>query len=145
MNNKTARFPKRNLVPHSDKGFVDVRHDLGRRLDPAKLKELLPDVAGVTMDNRFWDLLQELMYHDRFIILCNGIKCLLNDMTAKRIHRKLDRVASNCFRNPSHLVRCPVLKASLNEEISKAIYNQGVCLRGYSINDGVLLLRGANL
>ena len=33
--NQTTRLSERNFMPHATKGFIDILHDLGRRVTPA--------------------------------------------------------------------------------------------------------------
>lgn len=56
-------------MPHTSKSFVDILHDLWRGLCPAKLKQLLPHMASIAVDDSFWDPPQKFMNHDRLIVL----------------------------------------------------------------------------
>lgn len=48
---QAARLAQGNLVPHTLQSLIDVRHDLGRRLGPTQLEQLLPDVARVAVND----------------------------------------------------------------------------------------------
>ena len=87
---------------------------------------------------------KELMDHDGLIVLWHGIECLLDDMTAKGVHGEVQSVSSNGLCNLDHLFRCAVLKASLNEEVSKSVDHQGICLCDNGLDDFVFLLGGAD-
>src|ERR1700692_1567555 len=85
------------------------------------------------------------MNHDGLIVLWNRVKCLLDDVTAKCIHGKVQGVASDGFSNLDDLFRSAMLKAALNQEVTEAIYHQRICLSNDGFNNVVLLLCGANL
>ena len=42
-------------MPHAAKGFIDMLHDLWWRCLLSKFEQLLPDVAGIAMDDRLGD------------------------------------------------------------------------------------------
>lgn len=85
------------------------------------------------------------MNHDGLVVFWNRVECLLNNMTAECIHRKVESVASNGFRNLDNLVSSAMLKASLNQKIPKAVDHQGVGLCNNCFDNIVLLLCCANL
>jgi len=132
-------------MPHTSKRIIDVLHDLGWRLSPAELEKLLPDMARITMDDCFWDSAKKFMYHDSLVIFGNRIKSLLNNMTAKRIHREIKCVAANSFSDFDHLLRCPMLKATLNKKVTETINHQWICLSNNSFYDIIFLLSSADL
>lgn len=66
-------------------------------------------------------------------------------MAAECIHGKVQSVTSNGFCNLNNLVGCSMLKASLNQKVSKAVDHQGIGLRNNCFDNIVLLLCGANL
>lgn len=101
-------------------------------------------MAGIPMNHSFRDSAEELMHHDRLVILWNTIKSLLNDVASKRIHTQAQCVASDRIRDGDNLVRCSMLEATLNKEVAKAVYHQGVCLANNSLDDVKLLLRCAH-
>lgn len=55
LDNKTTGLAQGNLMPHAAESLIDVLHDLRRRIAPAKLKQFLPDVASVAVDDRLRD------------------------------------------------------------------------------------------
>lgn len=145
LNDQTARLSEGNLVPHAPQGVVDILHDLRRRLSPTKLKELLPHMAGVTMNNSLRDAAQELMHHDCLVIFGDRVKRLLDHVASKRVHGKVQGVPSDGVRDLDHLLGSPMLKATLNQEVPEAIDHQGVRLRHDCLNNLILLLRAADL
>ena len=86
LNDKTAGLTEGDLVPHTTESLVDVLHDLGRSVGPAELKELLPDVASVAVNNRLRDAAKKLVDHGGLVILGDTVESLLNDVAAKWIH-----------------------------------------------------------
>jgi len=137
---ETTSFTKSNLMPHSSKSFVDVLHDLWRRVTPAKLKQLLPDVASVAMDDCLRDASKKFVDHDSFVIFWDDVKGLLDNMTAEGIHAQSKSVTADRIGNGDDLIRCTVFEASLNEEVAKAVDHKRVCLSNDSINNVTLLL-----
>jgi hypothetical protein len=79
-------------MPHSAKGLIDILHDLRRRLSPAKLEKLLPDMASISMNYSLWYTTKKLMNHDSLVVFRDGIKCLLDDVTAESIHGEVQSV-----------------------------------------------------
>lgn len=132
-------------MPHSAESFIDVLHNLRWRFSPTKLEQLLPNVTSVTMDDGLRDSSQKLVNHDCLVIFRHGVEGFLNNMAAKRIHREVQRIAANGFSNLNDLLGGSVLKAALDEEISKTIDHQRVCLSDDGFDNFILLLRGANL
>jgi len=131
-------------MPHTSQSFIDVLHDLWRRVTPAKLKQLLPDVASVAMDDCLRNTSKKFVDHDSFVVLRNDVKGLLDNMTAERIHAQSKSVAADRIGNGDDLIRCTVLEASLNEEVPKAVDHERVCLSDDSINNVTLLLGGGD-
>ena len=121
---QTTCLAKCNLMPHSTKSFIDIFHDLRGRLGPSEFEELLPDVTSISMDDGLGDAAKELMNHNSFVILRNGVKRLLNYVTSKSIHRKVQSITANRLCNLNHLLGRSVLKATLDQEVSKAIDHQ---------------------
>jgi hypothetical protein len=132
-------------VPHAAKSLIDILHDLGRGFGPAKLEKLLPDMASIAMNDSLRDTTKKLMNHDGLIVFRNRVKSLLDDMAAESIHRQVQSVASNGLSNLDDLFRSAMLKAALNQEVSKAVDHQWICLSDDSLNNVILLLSGANL
>jgi hypothetical protein len=140
LDDQGASLTKSNFMPHTPKSLIDILHDLRWRLSPAKLEELLPDVASISVNDRLGNATKKLMNHDSLVILRNGIECLLNDVATESIHREIQGVASNGFSNLYDLFRSSVLKATLNQEVSKAVDHQWIGLRNDCLNNVVLLL-----
>lgn len=144
LHHQAPCFTQCNFVPHPLQRLIHLGHDLGRLATPSKLEELLPNVAGIPMNNRLWDSAEKFMHHNSFVILRNTIKRLLNDVTTKRIHTQAEGVASDRIRDSDNLIRCSVLEASLNKEVSKAVDHQRVRLADNGLDDVKLLLRCAD-
>lgn len=145
LNNKTASLTESNLVPHAMESLVDVFHDLGRSVGPAKLEQLLPDVAGVAVDNRLRDAAKKLVDHDGLVLLRDTVKGLLNDVAAEWIHAQVKSVAANGAGNGDDLLRSAVLKAALDEEVAEAVDHESIGLFDDGLDDIILLLLGADL
>jgi len=144
LNNQATSLTKSNLVPHAAKSLIDILHNLGRGLGPAKLKKLLPDMASITVNNSLWNTTKEFMDHDCLVIFRNRIESLLNDVAAESIHRQVQSVASNGLSDLDDLFRSSVLEAALNQEVTKAIDHQWISLCDNSLNYIILLLSSAN-
>lgn len=144
LDNQTSSLPKSHFVPHASEGLVDILHDLRRRVGPSELKQLLPNVAGVAVDDRLGDTTQEFMNHDGLVLLGNRVKGLLDNVAAKRVHGQAERVATNSLSNADDLLRRPMLEAALDQKVSEAVDHQGVRLRDNGLDDIVLLLGGSH-
>ena len=145
LDDQAARLAKGNLVPHATQSLVDILHDLRRGVGPAKLKELLPDMARIAVNHSFRNPSQKLMDHYRLVLLWNGVKCLLDHVAAEGVHRKTESIASDGLRNFDNLLRRAMLKAALDEEVSEAIDHQWIGLGDDCFDNVILLLRRANL
>jgi len=145
LDDQATGLTQGDLVPHTTEGFVDVPHDLGRRVTPAQLKELLPDVAGIAVDDSLGDTSEELVDHRRLVFLGDTIEGLLNDVAAERVHTQGECITANRTSNCNHLLRCAVLKAALNQEVSEAVDHQRIGLRDDRLDDVILLLWRADL
>lgn len=145
LDNETARLAQSDLVPHALQSLVDVLHDLGRRVRPAKFEQLLPDMACIAMDDSLGDPTEQLVHHDGLVLLWHRIEGLLDDMAAKRIHREVECVATDRFSNLDDLLRSSVLEASLDQEITKPVDHERVGLGHDCLDNVVLLLGGADL
>ena len=53
LDDQATGFAKRNFMPHASESLVHVFHYLRRRITPTKLEEFLPDMASISMDDRF--------------------------------------------------------------------------------------------
>lgn len=73
-------------MPHATKRFVDEFHDLGRSLGPPQLEQLLPDMAGISVDDCLRDAAEKFVHHYGLVMLWNRVECLLNNMATKGIH-----------------------------------------------------------
>ena len=127
-------------MPHAAKCLVDIAHDLRRRVAPAQLEQLLPDVAGVTVDHGLWDTTKQLMDHGSLVLLGHTIESLLNDVTAESVHAERQRVAADGLCDGGNLIRCAMLEAALDEEVAEAVDHQRVGLSDDSLDDIVLLI-----
>jgi hypothetical protein len=145
LNNQATSLTKGHLMPHATKCLVNILHNLRGRLGPTKLKQLLPDVAGVAMNNRLGNATKQFVYHDSLIVLRDGIESLLNDMASKGIHGEIQGIATNSFSNLDDLFRGTVFKAALDQEVSKAVDHERISLGNNSLDNVVLLLRSADL
>lgn len=83
-------------MPHAAESLIDIAHDLGRRITPAKLEQLLPDMASVSVNDSLWNTSKEFMNHSGLVFLGHTIESLLHDMTTERIHAQRERIATNC-------------------------------------------------
>jgi hypothetical protein len=145
LHDKAPSLSKGYFMPHPAQRLVDILHDLRGRLSPAELKKLLPNMAGVAMNDCLWNSSQQFGNHDSLEVFRHRVKGFLNNMATKRIHREIQGVAPNSFGDVDNLVRCAMLEASLYQEVAKPIDHQGVGLCYDSIHDLKLLFRGSDL
>jgi len=127
-------------MPHATKSFINVAHDLRRRIAPAQLEELLPNVTSVAMDNGFWDTAEQLVNHGGLVIFGHAVEGLLDDVAAEGVHAESKRVATDCLSNGNDLLWRAMLEATLNQEVSKAVDHQSVGLEDDGLDNVVLLL-----
>lgn len=73
-------------MPHTFQSFVDVLHYLWWRVAPAKLEQLLPDMASVAMDNSLRNATEQFVNHDGFVVLRDNVERFLNYVATKSIH-----------------------------------------------------------
>lgn len=52
LHNKAAGFTESNIMPHATEGLIDILHNLRGGVGPTEFEQLLPDVAGVAVDDR---------------------------------------------------------------------------------------------
>lgn len=71
LDDKTAGLTKGNLMPHATKGLIDFDHDLRRLASPAKLEQLLPNMASITVDNGVRDASKKLSNHIGLVVFRN--------------------------------------------------------------------------
>jgi hypothetical protein len=71
-------------------------------------------MASISVDYSLGDPSQELVNHDRLVILWNRIKSLLDNMASEWIHGKAESVATDRLSDLDDLLGGAMLKASLN-------------------------------
>ena len=144
LDDEAPCFSEGYLMPHATKSFVNVSHDLRRRVAPAQLEELLPDMTSVAVDDRLGDATEKLVHHYRLVLFWNAVKSLLDYMAAKRIHAEVESIPTDCLRDSNHLFWRPVLEAALNEEVAEAIDHKWVRLVDDSVHNLKLLVSRAD-
>lgn len=137
---QASSLAQSNLMPHAAQSLVDILHDLRRRVTPAQLEQLLPDVACIAVDNGLWDTTKEFVDHDCFVVLWDDIERLLDDVTAESIHTELKSLAANSIGNGDDLFRCTVLEATLDEEVPKTVNHERVRFSNDGLDKLELLL-----
>jgi hypothetical protein len=145
LHNETASFAQSDFMPHATESFIDVAHDLRWRVAPAKLKQLLPDVASIAMDDSLRDATEQLVDHSRLVLFGNTVESLLDDMATKSIHAQSKSVATYSLSDSDDLIVSTMLEAALHEEIAEAIDHQSISLGDDCLDDLVLLLGCAYL
>jgi hypothetical protein len=83
---------------------------------------------------------KKLAHHCCLKILWDAVKCLLDDMATECIHAQCNSVTSDGVGNSLDLFRGAVLKASLDEKVSKSVNHKLISLSNDSIHDGMLLI-----
>ncbi len=119
LHHEAPRLAESDLMPHSPQSFVHIFHDLGGRVAPAEFEELLPHMASIAVDDSLGDASKQLVHHDRLVFLWHGVKGLLDDMAAESIHTQAQGVAANGVGDGDHLLRGPMLEATLDKEIAE--------------------------
>ena len=145
LDNQTSGLAKGNLMPHTTESFIDIFHDLRRRVTPTELEQFLPHMASVAMDDSLWDATKQLMYHDGLVFFWDSIESLLNDVASEGVHAQAQCVATDGVCNRDDLVWCSMLEASLYKEVSESIDHQRVGLSNDCLNDFEFLLDRADL
>lgn len=84
------------------------------------------------------------MDHDGLVVLRDRVKCLLHDVASEWIHREIERVATDSFGDLDDLLWSAMLEAALDQEISKAIDHERVCLSNNGFDNFVFLLRSSD-
>lgn len=140
LHHQAPRLTQGNFMPYPSQCIIHLGQDLGRLFSPSKLEKLLPNMAGIAVNHRFWDSAEEFVYHDSLLILRDTIKRLLDDVASKRVHAQVEGVTSDRTRDGNDLIGCSMLEATLDEEVSKAIYHQRVCLADDCLDDIKLLV-----
>lgn len=95
LHHETAGLTKRNLMPHAPKSLIDALHDLWWRAVPAELKQFLPDMTSIAMNDGLGDAMKQLLNEACLNAFWNDIKSLLNNMTAEGIHAQVQDVPCN--------------------------------------------------
>lgn len=132
-------------MPHVLQVRVDEFHDLRTSTLPAKLEELLPDMASVTVDDGILDAHEKVVDHEALLLLRGVVKGLLNDVTAKSIHTELDGMTADALGNVEDVRRRTVLHTALDEEVAKAVEHQVLALTDDDLDDGLLLFSTTGL
>lgn len=145
LNDKTASLTQSHLVPHSTQSLVDVLHDLRWRATPAKLEELLPDVAGIAVDDSLRNSTQQLMNHDGLVLLGHAVESLLNNVASEGVHAEVQGVATNSLGDTNNLLGRTMLEAALDEEVAETVDHERVGLLDDGVDDFELLLWSADL
>lgn len=145
LHDKTSSFAQGDLMPHASQSFVDLQHDLWWLATPAQFEQFLPDMTCVTMDDGVRDAAKQFAHHVSLVILRDGIKCLLDDVTTERIHAQRDNISVNGIGNCDDLIWGAMLEAALNKEVAETIDHEGVSLIDNGFDDLELLLCSADL
>jgi hypothetical protein len=140
LHHQTARLSKGDFVPHTAESFIDVAHDLRWRIAPAKLEQLLPDMASIAVDHSLWNATKQFMDHGGFVFLGHAVESLLDDVAAEGIHTQSESISTNGLRDSNDLLRSTVLEAALHQEVAEAIDHQWVSLGDDCLDNLILLL-----
>lgn len=108
-------------MPHTTESLVDVLHNLRRRLSPAKLEKLLPNVTSIAMDHSLRNTAKQFVNHNGLVILRDRVKGFLNHVTAEGVHGEIQCIAANGLSNLDDLFGSAMLETALNQEIAEAI------------------------
>ena len=108
-------------MPHATQCLVNIFHDLGWRIAPTQLEQLLPNMACIAVNDSLWDSTEKFMDHDSLVILRNDIERLLNDVAAESIHAQAQGIATDRIGNRDNLFRCAMLEAALDQEVAESI------------------------
>ncbi len=84
------------------------------------------------------------MDHDGFVVLWHRVEGLLHDVATKSVHTKIQCISTDCIGNSNDLFGGAMFEAALNEEISKPVHHQRICLGYDRFDNFVLLLDSAN-
>lgn len=145
LDHQTSSFSKSNLVPHTAERLVDEFHDLGRTLGPSQLKELLPDMASISVDDRLGDATEELVDHDGLVVLWDRVESFLDNVASKGVHGQAQGIATDGFSDLDDLLRGTVLEAALDEEVAEPVDHERIGLGNNGLDNLVLLLGCADL
>lgn len=97
------------------------------------------------MNNRLRDAAKQFMNHNGLVVLGDRVKCLLNNMATKGIHRQVQGVSTDGFSNLDDLLWSAMLEAALDKEIAKAIDHKRISLGNNGFHNLILLLRSSDL
>jgi hypothetical protein len=86
LNDQASRLAESHLMPHALQRLIHVLHDLGWGLCPAKLEQLLPDMACIAVNHRLRDAAEQLINHDCLVVLWDRVKGFLDHMAAEWVH-----------------------------------------------------------
>ena len=145
LNHQATSFSQCDLMPHAAEGLVDVLHDLWRRVAPAELEQLLPDVARIAVNDCLRDTTKKLVHHDCFVFLRHRVEGLLDNVAAESIHAEIECVPADSLSNSNNLLRRTMLEAALDQEVTKAVDHKWVCLIDDSVHDLELLVYRTDL
>ena len=145
LNDKTTSLAKSNLVPHASKRLVDLDHNLRWLSRPSQLKQLLPDMTSIAVNDSVRNATEELANHVSLVVLRHRIEGFLNDVTPERIHAESNDVAMNGISNSDNLLRSTMLEAALDQEVAETIDHQGVGLVDDRLDNLELLFSGTDL
>ena len=145
LDHQATRLAQSDFVPHAAESLVHVSHDLRRRVVPAELEQLLPNVTGVAMNDRLRDPTEQFVNHDSLVFFGNGVKGLLDDVTSKSVHAEVQGVATNSIGDGHDLLWGTMFEAALHEKVPEAIDHEWVGLCNDGLHDFVLLLGCADL
>lgn len=102
-------------------------------------------MASIAVDDRLGDTAKQLVNHDSLVILGDRVEGLLYNMATEWVHREVQSVPTDCFRNLDDLLRSAMLEAALDKKVAKAIDHERVGLGYDGLNNLVLLFRGTDL
>lgn len=121
LHDQAASLAQCNFMPHTAQSLIDVAHDLRWRVAPPELKELLPNVARVAVDDGLWNAAKKLVYHSRLVLFRDAVEGLLDDVAAECIHAQSKGIAADGLSDGDNLIVRAMLKAALYEEVAEAI------------------------
>ena len=114
LDNETSGFAQSHLMPHAMESVVNLGHDLRRFTAPAKFEELLPHMAGITVDDSLRNTTKQFVDHDSLMFFGNTVERLLDNVAAKGVHAETERITTDSICNRNDLLGCTMLEAALN-------------------------------
>lgn len=97
------------------------------------------------MNDSLGNSTKELMDHDSFVVLWDRIKSLLDNVATKCIHGEIQSITPNSFGNLDDLLRCAMLKATLDQKVAKTVNHEWISLGNDCLDNIILLLSGTDL